>query len=251
MAEFVERVRNTSEVERLSAEGQLEKRGVFTGAYAINPFNGAEVPIYLADYVLGTYGTGAIMAVPGEDQRDLDFAVVYELPIIKTTERPRGLDRAVYTGPGQQDQQRQPRRIQSRRDGRRRGQGGRHRLAGRAGAGRRQGQLPAAGLADLPAALLGLPHPHRLLPRARRPGRSPRTDLPVLLPEDVEFLPSGESPLRAPRGLPQRHLPEVRRAGDPRDRHDGHLRRLVVVLPALLRRHQCARRRSTRPRSAG
>src|ERR1044071_699856 len=100
IAEFVERVRNTSEVERQSAEGQLEKRGIFTGAYAINPFNGAEVPLYLADYVLGSYGTGAIMAVPGEDQRDFDFAVVYELPVVKTTERPEGWTEQIYTGPG-------------------------------------------------------------------------------------------------------------------------------------------------------
>ena len=58
MAEFVQRVRNTSEVDRQSAEGQLDKRGIFTGAYAINPFNGAEVPLYLADYVLGTLRDG-------------------------------------------------------------------------------------------------------------------------------------------------------------------------------------------------
>src|SRR5918996_513211 len=102
VAEFVERVRNTSEVERQSAEGQLEKRGIFTGAYAINPFNGAEIPLYLADYVLGSYGTGAIMAVPGEDQRDFDFAVVNELPVIKTVERPADwpVTEPVYTGPG-------------------------------------------------------------------------------------------------------------------------------------------------------
>src|SRR5256714_1372054 len=102
VAEFVERVRNISEVERQSAEGQLEKRGIFTGAYAINPFNGAEIPLYLADYVLGSYGTGAIMAVPGEDQRDFDFAVVNELPVVKTVQRPADWPAtdAVYTGPG-------------------------------------------------------------------------------------------------------------------------------------------------------
>src|ERR1044072_5176234 len=88
VAEFVQRVKNTSEVERQSAEGQLEKRGIFTGVYGINPFSGGEAPLYLAGYVLGSCGTGAIMAVPGEDQRDFDFAVVYELPVIKTTERP-------------------------------------------------------------------------------------------------------------------------------------------------------------------
>lgn len=60
-----------------------EKSGVFTGAYAINPANGERVPIWLADYVLATYGTGAIMAVPGHDARDFEFASTYELPILQ------------------------------------------------------------------------------------------------------------------------------------------------------------------------
>ncbi len=60
-----------------------EKTGVFTGAYAINPANGKRVPIYLADYVLATYGTGAIMAVPGHDQRDFDFATKFGIDVIQ------------------------------------------------------------------------------------------------------------------------------------------------------------------------
>ncbi|TMV45623.1 leucine--tRNA ligase [Paenibacillus mesophilus] len=63
-----------------------EKTGVFTGAYAINPVNGSKVPIWIADYVLGGYGTGAIMAVPGHDQRDWEFAKQYELPIIEVVQ---------------------------------------------------------------------------------------------------------------------------------------------------------------------
>ncbi len=59
-----------------------DKTGVFTGAYAINPFNGKRVPIWIADYVLASYGTGAIMAVPGHDQRDFDFAVKYGLEVV-------------------------------------------------------------------------------------------------------------------------------------------------------------------------
>ncbi len=82
-----------SEVERQSAEGPLNKRGVFTGSYAVNPFNGQDVPIYLADYVLMGYGTGAIMAVPGEDQRDWDFAEAYDLPIVEHRAAARGLGR--------------------------------------------------------------------------------------------------------------------------------------------------------------
>jgi leucyl-tRNA synthetase len=61
-----------TEIERLSTE--KEKTGVFTGAYAINPVNGARIPIWVADYVLMTYGTGAIMAVPAHDERDFAFA---------------------------------------------------------------------------------------------------------------------------------------------------------------------------------
>ncbi len=60
-----------------------DKTGVFTGAYAINPVNGAKVPIWIADYVLGGYGTGAIMAVPGHDQRDWEFAREFDLPIVE------------------------------------------------------------------------------------------------------------------------------------------------------------------------
>lgn len=63
-----------------------EKSGVFTGAYAINPVNGAKVPVWIADYVLGGYGTGAIMAVPGHDQRDWEFAKQYGLPVIEVVQ---------------------------------------------------------------------------------------------------------------------------------------------------------------------
>jgi leucyl-tRNA synthetase len=97
---FVEKARNTAEIDRLSTEGAVEDRGCATGAYALNPFTGRPVPIYLADYVLATYGTGAVMAVPGEDQRDWDFATAFGLPIIETVERPDGWDGAAYSGPG-------------------------------------------------------------------------------------------------------------------------------------------------------
>ena len=97
---FAERVRNTSEIDRLSADGALEARGCFTGAFAGNPFTGRPVPVYLADYVLATYGTGAVMAVPGEDQRDWDFAAAFELPIVETVQRPDGWDGHAYSGPG-------------------------------------------------------------------------------------------------------------------------------------------------------
>ncbi len=72
-----------------------EKTGVFTGAYAINPVNGARIPIWIADYVLMTYGTGAIMAVPGHDERDFAFALKYGLPIIPVIARLDGVTKSM------------------------------------------------------------------------------------------------------------------------------------------------------------
>jgi leucyl-tRNA synthetase len=94
---YIEAARRMSEVDR-QAEG--EKSGVFTGRYAINPANGREVPIYIADYVLMGYGTGAIMAVPGQDQRDWDFAERYGIEIIRTVEPPPGWEGKAYPGEG-------------------------------------------------------------------------------------------------------------------------------------------------------
>ena len=78
-ARYLDIVRGTSEIDRLSAD--REKTGVFLHRYAINPVNGERLPIYAADYVLADYGHGAIMAVPAHDQRDLDFARSYDLPV--------------------------------------------------------------------------------------------------------------------------------------------------------------------------
>ncbi len=79
--DYVANAIKKSEIER-AAEGK-EKTGVFTGSYAINPANGEKIPIWIADYVLGGYGTGAIMAVPAHDERDLAFAEKYKLPIVQ------------------------------------------------------------------------------------------------------------------------------------------------------------------------
>jgi leucyl-tRNA synthetase len=76
---YRERVSRESEIERLSTE--REKTGVFLGRYAINPVNGERIPVWASDYVLAEYGHGAIMAVPAHDQRDLDFARTFDLPI--------------------------------------------------------------------------------------------------------------------------------------------------------------------------
>lgn len=77
-----------------------EKTGVFTGAFAINPANGKEIPIWIADYVLVSYGTGAIMAVPGQDERDWEFAEEFDLPIVRTVAPPEGFDGKAYIGEG-------------------------------------------------------------------------------------------------------------------------------------------------------
>lgn len=78
--EFIKRVIRQTSLERI-AEG-AKKEGVFTGSYAINPFNGARIPIYIANFVLYAYGTGIIMSVPAHDQRDFEFAAEYGIPII-------------------------------------------------------------------------------------------------------------------------------------------------------------------------
>jgi leucyl-tRNA synthetase len=86
-----------SEIERTAAD--REKTGVFIGAYAINPVNGARIPIWIADYVMMTYGTGAIMAVPAHDERDFEFAIKFGLPIIPVIARPDGVSKSiVYPG---------------------------------------------------------------------------------------------------------------------------------------------------------
>ncbi len=95
---YVRAAGNRSELAR-TAEAK-EKTGVFTGAYANNPVNDAKIPIWIADYVLLSYGTGAIMAVPGQDQRDWDFAKVFNIPIIRTVQPPPNFDGDAYLGDG-------------------------------------------------------------------------------------------------------------------------------------------------------
>jgi leucyl-tRNA synthetase len=79
---------------------EKEKTGIFTGSYAINPANQKEIPIWVADYVLMSYGTGAIMAVPGEDERDWEFAEKYGLPIVRTVQPPPDFTGKWYLGDG-------------------------------------------------------------------------------------------------------------------------------------------------------
>ncbi|MFC7458507.1 leucine--tRNA ligase [Brachybacterium sp. GCM10030267] len=86
--------------EERTAENR-EKTGVFTGLTATNPLDGRELPVFTADYVLTGYGTGAIMAVPAEDERDFDFAATFELPVIRTVRPPADFEGGAWTGDGE------------------------------------------------------------------------------------------------------------------------------------------------------
>jgi len=95
---YLDGVRKASDIDRLSTE--RPKTGVFLGRYAVNPVNGERIPVWAADYVLADYGTGAIMAVPGGDQRDHDFAKAFDLPILRTVQPPADFEGEAYTGTG-------------------------------------------------------------------------------------------------------------------------------------------------------
>ncbi|NHC45072.1 leucine--tRNA ligase [Motilibacter aurantiacus] len=94
------RSRAARETDEERTSDTREKTGVFTGAYAVNPLTGSSVPVFVADYVLMGYGTGAIMAVPAEDTRDYDFAEKFGLPVVRTVQPPEGFVGGAYTGDG-------------------------------------------------------------------------------------------------------------------------------------------------------
>jgi leucyl-tRNA synthetase len=98
VAAYKAEVSRKSDLER--TELSREKTGVFTGAFAINPVNKEKIPIWIADYVLASYGTGAIMAVPGHDERDLEFARKFNLPIVVVVQAPAGEDSVGFIGDG-------------------------------------------------------------------------------------------------------------------------------------------------------
>ncbi|MEJ7584615.1 MAG: class I tRNA ligase family protein, partial [Acidimicrobiales bacterium] len=98
VADYRARTSRRSEMER-QAEART-KTGVFTGSYATNPVNDTEIPVFVADYVLMGYGTGAIMAVPGQDERDWDFARAFGLPIIRTVQPDVGFEGDAFLGDG-------------------------------------------------------------------------------------------------------------------------------------------------------
>ena len=141
----------------------LVKEGVFTGAYCINPVTGRRMPVYVANFVLMEYGTGAVMAVPTHDQRDFEFAKKYDLPLIVVIQ-----PEADGTGPDGHDAGLCGRRHHGQlaavqRHEKYRGHGKDYRASCRAGHGQKSGELSPQGLGHFPAALLGKPHPGYLL----------------------------------------------------------------------------------------
>jgi leucyl-tRNA synthetase len=193
VAAYQEKSKAVSEIDRQSTV--REKTGVFTGAYAVNPANGEEVPVWISDYILMTYGTGAIMAVPAHDERDFEFAMQFGLPIVEVIRDPEGGEgedlQSAYTGPG--------RMVNS---GRFSG------LAWDEGARAVVGELKCRGLADFK---VNYKLHDWLISRQRYWGAPipivycdscgeipvPEKELPVLLPSEVDFAPRGDgkSPL--------------------------------------------------------
>lgn len=184
-----------SDIDRESAE--REKTGVFTGAYAINPVNGARIPIWVADYVLMGYGFGAIMAVPAHDERDFEFAKKYDLDIVEVIRMPGRTDEdgeltEAYTSKaegtminsGPFDGMPMDEAVEKVTDWLEEKGIGKKAINYRL----RDWLISRQRYWGAPIPVVYCPE-HGAVP-------VPDEDLPVLLPEDVEFMPTGESPLK-------------------------------------------------------
>ncbi len=189
--DYIARSRQQTEIERLSTE--KGKDGVFTGAYVVNRLNGDRVPIWIADYVLLSYGTGAVMAVPAHDERDFAFAKKYNLPIRVVIAPPgwQGEELAeAYTEPGTMVNSGQFNGLPSQQ-----GIGAVSDFLEEMGYGRRTITYRIRDWLISRQRYWGVPIPMiycsncGIVP-------VPEEDLPVLLPEDAEFKPTGESPLK-------------------------------------------------------
>ena len=203
--------------------------------------------MYAADYVLADYGTGAIMAVPGQDQRDWDFATKFDLPIVRTVQPPDGFEGEAFTGDGPA--------INSANDavcldGLEIDDAKRTIIAylERARERPRRDQLSGCVTGCCRGSASGAaPIPIIHCPKCGEVA-VPEDQLPVVLPEltGADLKPKGVSPLAAADDWVNVDCPHVRRSGEAGHRHDGHVRRLVVVLPALLLAARRRPRRSTR-----
>ena len=229
-----------------SALASEEKTGVFTGFHAVNPVNGERIPIWIADYVLMDYGTGAIMAVPAHDERDFAFAQRFGLPIVQVVAPADGeVDRTASRTSRTRTTRCSSTRASSPACRRRRRSARSSSGSSARGRGRSTINYRLRDWLLSRQRYWGCPIP---VVHCERGGIVPVPDdeLPVLLPEVEDYLPKGRSPLAAAEDWVHDDVPDVRRPGAARDRHDGHVRRLVLVLPPLHRPAQ--RRGAVRPR---
>jgi leucyl-tRNA synthetase len=185
---YVEQAARMSEIDRTDVT--REKTGVWTGAYAINPANGERIPVYIADYVLMGYGTGAIMAVPGQDERDWQFAEKYGLPIVRTVQPPEDFDGKAYMGDG-------PAINSAFLDGLHVKEAKERMISWlqENGVGRRAVTYRLRDWLISRQRYWGTPIPIVYCDECGTVP-VPENDLPVLLPEDADFIPTGESPLK-------------------------------------------------------
>ena len=208
--------------ERASAE---EKTGVFTGFFATNPATEARIPVWVADYVLMEYGSGAIMAVPGHDERDRAFAERFELPVVEVVDEETQtlVESAQFSGLPVEEAKRA---IVE--------------WLGERGRGRPAVSFRLRDWGFSRQRYWGAPIP---VVYCGECGIVPVPDdeLPVLLPEVEDYRPKGKPPLASNEEWLNVSLPVLRRPRTARGRDDGHVRRLRLVLPALLRPAQRAR----------
>ncbi len=206
VTEYQAEAARRTEIERLSTERQ--RTGVFTGAHALHPLTGARIPIWVGDYVLASYGTGAIMAVPAHDERDFDFARRHGLPIpvviAGPEDTPGGARDTAYTGSGTMVDSGPYSGLSSDE--------GWRRLADdmeAKGLGRRQVNYRLRDWLISRQRYWGTPIP---IVYCSKCGTVPVPDeqLPVRLPEDAEFLPTGESPLKYHEGFLRTSCPRCR-----------------------------------------
>ena len=188
--DFIKKVALMSDLDRSSTETQ--KEGVFTGAYAKNPINGKMIPIWLGNYVLLEYGTGAVMGVPSGDQRDHDFAKKYDLeiiPVVLPEEGTWDIQKEAYSAPGKM--------VNSGKyDGMTNEEGGQAIVDSLAqeGKGHATTNFRLRDWLISRQRFWGAPIPMIYCEDCGAVA-VPEKDLPVVLPDDVDFKPTGESPL--------------------------------------------------------
>ncbi|ACU54248.1 leucyl-tRNA synthetase [Acidimicrobium ferrooxidans DSM 10331] len=195
-------VATRSELERQSDVASLDKRGLALGISVRNPITGDEVPVFLADYVLAHYGTGAVMGVPGEDERDFRFATAYGLPVVETVTRPSDHPGGAWSGDGT--------KINSGPfDGLSVAAAKRAVIEAleQQGAGRSRTVYRLRDWLISRQRYWGCPIP---IVHCSACGTVPvpEDQLPVLAPDDVEFLPTGESPLARHAGFVNTTCPQ-------------------------------------------